>query len=238
MVHDQREVPGCLEDFYSNTNKRTIMNLGFLAKLLPPPENKFYQYFEEAAEVCELSSQLFYQIVHSDLKEREEYLIHAKTYKRRAVVALEGSLALLNASFITPIDREDIQLITSNLYKSTKVILKACVNLRIYKIEAYNEIVKKQAEILIKSAEELRTIISMLKNNASLEDITDCNSRIKDIENRGDEILFTATEEIFSGKYDALYVLKLRDIYKGIENALDICSVISDLILNIALKHR
>ncbi|ADW17494.1 hypothetical protein Despr_1330 [Desulfobulbus propionicus DSM 2032] len=214
------------------------MNLGFLAKLLPPPENKFYQYFEEAAEVCELSSQLFYQIVHSDLKEREEYLIHAKTYKRRAVVALEGSLALLNASFITPIDREDIQLITSNLYKSTKVILKACVNLRIYKIEAYNEIVKKQAEILIKSAEELRTIISMLKNNASLEDITDCNSRIKDIENRGDEILFTATEEIFSGKYDALYVLKLRDIYKGIENALDICSVISDLILNIALKHR
>jgi len=129
------------------------------------------------------------------------------------------------------------QLISSYLYKSTKVILKACVNLRIYKIDSYNDIVKKQAEILIKSAEELRTIISMLKNGAPLKDVTACNYRIKDIENRGDEILFTATEEIFSGKYDALYVLKLRDIYKGIENALDICSVISDLIVNIALKH-
>ncbi|HBI14751.1 MAG TPA: hypothetical protein DDY20_04455 [Desulfobulbaceae bacterium] len=214
------------------------MRLGFLAKILPPPENKFYKYFEDGAEVCELSSQLFYQIVHSDLRQREEYLIHAKTYKRRAVEALEGSLALLNATFITPIDRDDIQLISTYLYKSTKVILKACVNLRIYKIDSYNEIVKQQAEILIKSAEELRALISMLKNNARLRDITACSSRIKDIENRGDEILFNATEEIFSGKYDALYVLKLRDIYKGIENALDICSVISDLIVNIVLKHR
>lgn len=213
------------------------MSLNFLAKLLPPPENKFYNYFRDGAEVCELSSQLFYQIVHSDLRQREEYLIHAKTYKRRAAEALEGSLALLNASFITPIDREDIQMISSNLYKSTKVILKACVNLRIYKIDSYNDIVKHQAEVLLKAAEELRTIITMLKKSASLNDITACSSRIKDIENRGDEILFTATEELFSGKYDALSVLKLRDIYKGIENALDICSVISDLIVNIALKH-
>jgi uncharacterized protein Yka (UPF0111/DUF47 family) len=213
------------------------MNLGFLAKLLPPPENKFYYHFENGAEVCELSSQLFYQIVHSDLKEREEYLIHAKTYKRRAVEAMEGSLALLNASFITPIDREDIQLISTYLYKSTKVILKACVNLRIYKIDSYNDIVKKQAEILLKATDEQRSIIAMLKNSAPLKDITACNYRIKDIENRGDEVLFTATEELFSGKYDAIDILKLRDIYKGIENALDMCSVISDLIINIALKH-
>jgi hypothetical protein len=213
------------------------MSLGLIAKLLPPPENKFYNFFEDGAEVSELSSQLFYQIVHSDLQQREEYLIHAKTYKRRAVESMQGSLVLLNASFITPIDREDIQLISTYLYKSTKVILKACVNLRIYKIDSYNEIVKKQAEILLKSAEELRVLISLLKSNAPLKDITDCSARIMDIENRGDEILYTATEEIFSGKYDALYVLKLRDIYKGIENALDICSVISDIIVNIALKH-
>ena len=131
------------------------MRMGFLAKILPPPENKFYNFFENGAEVCELSSQLFYQIVHSDLKEREVYLIHAKTYKRRAVEALEGSLALLNASFVTPIDREDIQLISTYLYKSTKVVLKACVNLRIYQIDSYNDIVKKQAEILMKSPSRL-----------------------------------------------------------------------------------
>ena len=213
------------------------MKLGFLAKILPPPEIKFYKYFEEGAEVCELSSQLFYQIVNSDLAKREEYLIHAMTYKKRAAEILQGSLALLNASFITPIDREDIQTISAYLYKCTKVILKACVNLRIYKIDSYNDTVKSQAEILMKATEELRVIISMLAKGPMLKEVTECNYKIKEIENRGDEILFLATEEIFSGKYAALDVLKLRDIYKGLENALDRCSMISDLIVNIVLKH-
>ncbi len=77
----------------------------------------------------------------------------------------------------------------------------------------------------------------MLKKGSPLAEVTACCSRIKDIENRGDEILFAATEELFSGKYDALHVLKLRDIYKGIENALDMGSIISDVIVNIVLKH-
>ena len=213
------------------------MKMNFLEKILPPPEKKFYSFFEDGAEVCELTAQLFYQIVHSDLKEREEYLIHAKTYKRRASETSRNSLALLNASFITPIDREDIHFISSYLYNSTKVILKACVNLRIYKIDSYNDIMKKQAEILLKITEELRIIIGMLNKGPGLKAVSDCNYRIKDIESRGDEILFSATEELFSGKYDALHVLKLRDIYKGIENALDMCSAISDEIVNIVLKH-
>lgn len=212
------------------------MSIGLLSKLLPPPENKFFLYFSQGAEVSELSSQLFYQIVYSDLQQREEYLIHAKTYKRRATEAMDASLQLLNSTFITPIDREDIQRISTYLYTSTKVILKACMNLRIYKIGAYNETVKRQAELLIKSGEELRRIIGMLQKNATIAEVTDCSSRIRDIENRGDEILYSATEELFSGKYEALDVLKLRDIYKGIENALDICSVIADMVLYVALK--
>lgn len=209
-----------------------------LAKILPPPENRFYSFFEEAAEVCELSAQLFYQIVNSDLQEREACLVHTKSYKKRAVDALEGSLTLLNSSFITPIDREDIQLISTSLYKCTKSILKACSNLRSYNIDSYNDFVKNQAEILIRSTEELRIIIATFRNASSLEVVTLCSRRIKEIENRGDEILSSATEELFSGKYDAIYVLKLRDIYKGIENAVDRCSIISDLIMSVVLKHN
>lgn len=214
------------------------MILQLLSKLLPPPENRFYNYFEEAAEVCELSAQLFYQIVNSDPRERDACLVHSQAYKKRAVHALEGSLTLLNSSFITPIDREDIQLISTSLYKCTKSALKACSNLRSYSIDSYNDFVKKQAEILIKATEELRNNISTFRKASSLEEVSKCNRLIKETENRGDEILAAATEELFSGKYDAIYVLKLRDIYKGIENAVDRCSVISDLILSVVLKHN
>ena len=88
-------------------------------------------------------------------------------------------------------------------------------------------------------AEVVTTVTPMERNQVRLTfNITEGRAaRIKDIENRGDEILFDATEELFSGKYDALHVLKLRDIYKGIENALDMGSIISDVIVNIVLKH-
>jgi uncharacterized protein Yka (UPF0111/DUF47 family) len=215
-----------------------MMIFQFLAKIIPPAENRFYTFFEEAAEVCGLSAQLFYQIVHSDPKERDTCLIHTNSYKKRAVEALEGSLTLLNSSFITPIDREDIQLISTSLYKCSKSILKACGNLRSYNIDSYNDIVKNQAEILIRSTEELLSIITTFRKTSSLEEVTEISRRIKEIENRGDEILASATEELFSGKYDAVYVLKLREIYKGIENAVDRCSIISDLIMSVVLKHN
>ncbi len=213
------------------------MRLGFLAKILPPPENRFYDHFEEGAEVCQLSAYLFYQIVHSDPKEREDCLAQAKAYKKRASEVQTRCLTLLDESFITPIDREDIQLIAAKLYKATKVILKACVNLRIYQIDDYNELILQQSDLLSTSAEELRKLVALLRNGAPVKEVSACSARIQEIESTGDDLLYSATEDLFSGKYDALQVLKWRAIYKGIENALDICSAIADMIVTISLKH-
>ena len=213
------------------------MRLGFLAKILPPPENRFYDFFEEGAEVCQLAAYLFYQIVHSPIAEREPLLTHARAYKKRAAAAKRGCLALLDKSFITPIDREDIQMIAAKLYKATKIILKACANLRIYRIDDYSQLILEQSDLIAVSAEELRKLMTIFRNGAPMQEVSQLCDRIQEIESTGDDLLFSATEELFSGKYEALHVLKLRAIYKGIENALDNCSDISDLILTISLKH-
>ena len=117
------------------------------------------------------------------------------------------------------------------------MILKACVNLRIYQIGDYNDIIRQQADLISTSAEELRKLVAMLRGGAPVKEVAKSSTRIQDIEGTGDDLLYSATEELFSGKYEALEVLKLRAIYKGIENALDICSAISDLIVTISLKH-
>ena len=164
-------------------------------------------------------------------------ILYAKSYKKRASDIQDQCLTLLDKSFITPIDREDIQQIAAKLYKATKVILKACVNLRIYQIGDYNDIIRQQADLISTSAEELRKLVAMLRGGAPVKEVAKSSTRIQDIEGTGDDLLYSATEELFSGKYEALEVLKLRAIYKGIENALDICSAISDLIVTISLKH-
>ena len=213
------------------------MKFGFLAKLLPPPGNKFYHSFEEAVEACVLSAQLFYQIVNSDVALLPEYLVQAKKYKKRGKETLRHTLALLNSTFITPIDREDIQHLASYLYRCTKVVVKACVNLQTYKLDSYSDVLKKQAEYLMAATDELKNLIFMMNGHPLSSDITARDLAIKDIESTGDELLSTAMGDLFSGKYDALYIIKMRSIYKGIENGLDACSDISDLIVGIEMKH-
>ena len=213
------------------------MKFGILAKFLPPPENKFYHSFEDAVEVCALSAQLFYQIVNSDVALRPEYLIQAKKYKKRGKEALQKTMALLNATFITPIDREDIQQLASYLYRCVKVVVKACVNLQTYRIDSYSDVLKKQSEYLMAATDELKNLIFMMKSDPPSSDITARDLAIKDIESTGDDLLSAAMEDLFSGKYDALYIIKMRNIYKGIENGLDACSDISDLIVGIEMKH-
>ena len=92
-------------------------------------------------------------------------------------------------------------------------------------------------ETLFKATEELKTIIYNFKNTTPIKTITESNINMKEIETHGDEIHYQAIDELFSGKYDALSVIKLRDIHKDIENALDSCFSVSDAVVNVVLKQ-
>lgn len=211
------------------------MATGLLQKILPPSENKFYIYFEEGAATCSLAAQLFYDIVFNGLTESR--LIEAKNIKGKSVFVAKNTLNELNKTFITPIDREDILHLSTLINKIAKRIVRTCINIRVYRLNQYPEIMKQQAETLLLATRELQSVVALLQKNASIKEISESNHKMMEIENHGDEILFSAMDEIFSGKHEALEVIKLRDIYKTIEGALDNCYSVSDAILNISLKH-
>ena len=76
------------------------------------------------------------------------------------------------------------------------------------------------------------------KRNTSASEITDRNLKMKEIETRGDEIHYMALDALFSGQFDALTVIKFRDIHKDIESALDTCYGVSDVVTNTVLKDE
>jgi len=211
------------------------MTLNFLKKLLPPEEGTFYTLFEENAQVCYEISKLFHEIVNQGPSEDRSK--RAKDLKHQSNAAAKKTLNLLNTTFVTPIDREEIQQVSNLLNKITRKIVKASLNLAVYRLESHTECMKNQAETLLLATEELKHNISLLRNVAAIKEITNSNTKIKEIETKGDEILHTALDEIFSGKYDALTVIKLKELYKNIESAMDTCFDVSDLVLNISLKH-
>lgn len=212
-----------------------MTKFNLMSYLVPPEDVMFFNQFQESAKICNKTAILYNEVLKTGLtKESKEKIL---SYKKKGGISFKLTLKQLNKSFITPIVREDIQYITVQLHKINKKIIKACLNLEVYRITSYTNEMVEQAETLVKATEALGVILKKFKKVSDVEDITKTNIEMKKLESLGDEIHLRAIDDLFSGKYDALSVIKLRDMYKEIENALDACFYVSDTILNVVLKQ-
>lgn len=192
-----------------------------MSYIMPPEDKMFFTLFQDSAEICMNTAKLYDEIMKNHLTEEQKDI--ARKYKKKGSLSFKLTLKQLNKSFITPIEREDIQYIAVQLHKINKKIIKACLNLDVYRLTEYTGEMKEQALTLVQATEQLGKIIKKFKKVSDVEEITKENIAMKEIESHGDEIHRKAMFDLFSGKYDALEVIKLRDIYKEIENALDAC---------------
>lgn len=212
-----------------------MTKFNLMSYLVPPEDVMFFNQFQESALICNKTAILYNEVLKTGLTpESKEKVLK---YKKKGGISFKLTLKQLNKSFITPIEREDIQYITVQLHKINKKIIKACLNLEVYRITSYTNEMIEQAETLVKATEALGVIFKKFKKVSDVEDITKTNIEMKKLESLGDEIHLRAIDDLFSGKYDALSVIKLRDMYKEIENALDACFYVSDTILNVVLKQ-
>jgi len=209
--------------------------VNILEKILPPKNTIFFDKFEDAANICNKIAILLNDIVINGLT--DDKIIEARTLKHRGSNLERETIALLNSTFVTPIDREDIQLLASTLRKISKKIGQAILTMNVYNIEKNTEELSQQSDAILKATKELIRIVGMLKTLSRTKEITESREVMKEIETLGDEIHYRALSKLFSGKFDSLEVIKLRDIYKILESAMDKCNAVSDVILNIALKN-
>jgi uncharacterized protein Yka (UPF0111/DUF47 family) len=208
---------------------------GFLKKLLPPVNEEFFVLFEDAANNCTEAAKLFYRISEGGINDAA--LDEARLFKQQSNTIAKTTVRKLNSTFITPIDREDIQSVVNLLNKITKRIVRACFNLHIYQVDSTTPHIKTQVANLKEAADELVPIIRLIRHTSHVEEATTLNSRMKEIESKGDEILNQTMAKLFSQALLPLDVMKYREIHKDIESALNSCYDVSDEVLSIVLKH-
>ena len=212
-----------------------MAKFNLMSYLVPPEDKMFFTLFQDSAAICKKSADVYNQIMENGFS--DELKETALNNKKKGKLSFKLTIKELNKSFITPIEREDIQYIAVQLRKINKKIIKACLNLEVYRLNDYTQEMKEQALTLVKATEQMGLILSKFKKVSDVEEITKINMAMKELESYGDEIHYKAMNDLFSGKYDALTVIKLRDMYKEIENALDACFYVSDAILNVVLKQ-
>lgn len=210
----------------------------FIKSFIPSKGDEFYSLFESAAVNAHNSAKFFLEILHAkDETEQREIETNSRHLKNESDDINKKVLKELNHMLITPIDRGDIQELSSILNKLTKRIVKLSTKLNIYNIDANtDDCLITNANTLFSMTHTLVECVQALKemNNDKLESIS---QRINELEENGIEDFRHAINEIYSGKFDTLTILKLKEIYKSIDSAIELCVNAADVITKVSLKN-
>ncbi len=140
----------------------------------------------------------------------------------------------LNASFITPFDREDIYRLASSL-DDVMDAMEAAVDLVVlYQIGELPPDVADQVDVLERAAELTAAAIPQLR---SMKHLTDYWIELNRLENQADQIYRKLLGRLFNGDYDALYVLKLKEVVDQLEAAADAFEHVANVVETIAVKE-
>lgn len=208
-----------------------------IKSVVPNKSDIFFVLFEEASANSHEAAKIFVDILNSkDLVQTDELCANSRILKQKANDVNKKALQQLNKMFITPIDRGDIQELSGLLNKLTKRIVKISTKLKIYNIDANtDDCLIKNANTLLIITKALVDCVSGLKSNDGNK-IVQSDEKINELEENGIEDFRHAINEMYSGKFDTLTILKLKEIYKSIDHAIELSVSAADLIMQVSLK--
>ncbi|HNZ11101.1 MAG TPA: DUF47 family protein [Smithellaceae bacterium] len=201
-----------------------------------PKEENFFNFFEELADKIEEGGKFFLEMTKnrdysaakvSRLKEieHEADVITHKTYER------------MHKTFLTPIDREDIYALVNKMDSIMDVIEATAIRIHMYNVKKPDDEIIKQAEILFQAITKIKEIIHGLRDMKNSKMILDGCVEINTLENAGDVVLRSIITELFIKEKDAIELIKWKEIFERIEEAIDVCEDVSNTVEGIVLKH-
>jgi predicted phosphate transport protein (TIGR00153 family) len=142
----------------------------------------------------------------------------------------------LNKTFITPLDREDMQRIASKIDDVIDFMDGIAARVYSYKITTPPPYTVEIAHELVKATKEVEYMISKLQRIKNPKDMIEHCRNTSDIEHTVDDLYREAIRELFESN-DAIKIIKLKDIYETMETASDRCVDVADVIEDIVLKY-
>ena len=185
---------------------------------------------KKAVETSEVIVVLMSDVTNSELNKK----VH--TLETEADVLTRDIFSELNKTFITPLDREDMQRIASKIDDVIDFMDGIAARIYSYQITTTPPYMKEMAEELVKSTKEVQYMISKLQRIKNPQDMIDHCRNTGDIEHRVDDLYREAIKELFTST-DAIHIIKLKDIYETMETASDRCVDVADVIEDIVLKY-
>jgi uncharacterized protein Yka (UPF0111/DUF47 family) len=140
-------------------------------------------------------------------------------------------------TFVTGLEREDIETLSYSMYRICKVIEKFAERYNLAPEKLGDIKFVRQVELMQRATETLSKMVRLLRKNPRLETVKEMNDRLQSIEAEGDDVMLDLLRDIYGGKFEPVQALMARDLYDLLERALDRCRDCGNAISHIVLKN-
>ncbi len=200
---------------------------------LIPREERFYDLFaEDAANVLVGARQLEAMLRTYDEVDRRAREIRETEHRGDEISHDIGHR--LEATFVTPFDREEIHALISGLDDVLDMVEEVADTFVLYHIPAPTSSAVQQASLIVRQVEQIHEALLNLRGFRDLERFV---IEVHRLENEGDRIARAAIAGLFEQDHPALDVIKWKDVYSLLEDSIDKCEDVAQIIERIVVKH-
>ncbi len=200
---------------------------------LIPREEKFYEDFVAVAGELRRGARLLEEMLapeHPVWDKADEI----KEVEHRCDFLTNAIIQRLNRTFVTPIDREDIHELASSVDSIMDAIDHCAAVVRLYRIEKVRPGARDLARIIAAGVEQVERALQALEKRS---DVPACVTETNRLENEADRAHQRAVGELFEHEQDPITVLKWKEIFDFLEDAVDRCRDVANVLEGIVVKH-
>jgi uncharacterized protein Yka (UPF0111/DUF47 family) len=196
----------------------------------------FFDLLERSAGIVVKAAEAYVDVAHN-YDGREDAIGRIRQFEHDGDEIAHRTLEMLDKTFITPFDREDIQALTLRMDDVIDEIDAASKRLTLYRIPKPTNWFVKQTDVLLRAAILIAEAVKQLRNLKRPDGLQDRLVEIHRLENVGDDNNHAAVAELYNDATDPILVMKWKEIYDLTERAIDRCEDIANTIEAIVLKN-
>ena len=237
MAAPRRLAPTKRSPKRSGPSTKTGEGGGLLARLrrirLVPKDEGFFDLFQEAATNARHGAEALRNLIVSS-SEYDVLYEAVKGFERRGDQLTADILQRLDDSFITPYDREDIHALAEKLDDVLDDMFSAAELIHLVRGTKPLSEAAELADVVVTMADEMVALVACMRSGDGARYRL---QRIESLERQGDVIYRRTIAHLFSGEFDALDVLKWKDIVQALENSINRIEDVSDVVESILVKN-
>ena len=205
-----------------------------MALRLTPQKRQFFDLFTQASANAQAIARVLVDLL-DEWPESKEKLRDIRELEHEGDRLTHAVVNLLNRTFVTPFDRDDMYRLASVIDDVCDHIDEAADNIDAYEVRDVPEKARQQAEVIHRAASRLHEAVERLEG---FKDSSRQLAALRELEDEGDRLSREAIADLFRSGADPLTIIRWKDIHEQLEEAVDACENAADVLEAILVKNR